>query len=52
MTFNFCLTFSGSEAVDSLVVHLALSDREEAVKLGQLLMERSVFRHVTGKLKM
>jgi len=46
---NHVTCFTGSEAVDWLVRNLKLDKRDDAVAIGQLLMERNVFYGVTGE---
>jgi hypothetical protein len=40
--------FLGSEAVDALVKLGVVSDRDEAVEIGELIQEQGYFKHVTG----
>jgi hypothetical protein len=45
---NHVMCFTGTEAVDWLMRNLKLDRRDDAVTIGSLLMERSVFYSVAG----
>ena len=43
---NYIMTFLGNEAVDWLVQTLQLQNRNEAIEISQIMMDRCIIHHI------
>jgi potassium efflux system protein len=43
---NYIMTFLGNEAVDWLMRTLLIQNRNEAIEIAQIMMDRSIIHHV------